>query len=339
MITPEEELVSHGWQDLSGKLNRDPIPPNSFFTDEKHGRLKSLLSGRRRWMSAAAVLTLLVTGATLYYKKASGRLQIDKEVSSSALVAWAGYGAVSKLVLADGTKVWLNAGSKLIYPQIFSGPKREVTLEGEAFFQVAKDTKAPFSVRAGKLTVGVLGTSFNVKAYRDDANIETTLICGKIQVVLEDDPEKRIVLSPHEKLTVSNSMASGKLTGIGTLKEEPAASNVVVPVKAYNALRYQVQTLPHDSSNNFAETAWLNDKLVISNESFETVGRMLERKYNVHVRFENESIRQEHISGVFDKEGIGKVLQILKMTTRFNYRMGGDTVYLYKRERLVKLKS
>jgi ferric-dicitrate binding protein FerR (iron transport regulator) len=223
--------------------------------------------------------------------------------------------------LSDGTRVWLNAGSKLTYPSVFPHDRREVKLEGEAYFEVAKGSKAPFSVHAGKITVGVLGTSFNVKAYNDDKNIETTLITGKVQVTLDNEPEKPILLSPHEKLTIVNEVEAVR-------EEKRTGRQAPEPEKAYNALRYQVQTLPHSNGNGFVETAWLDNKLVINDESFANVAHMLERKYDVIIHFDDEHLMQEHISGVFEKESIEEVLHILAMTTGFRYRIEGKTIFL-----------
>ena len=310
LITPKEELVDHGWQDLAGKLNEGQTGTG----------LLRRLSGGARWVAAAVFLVVLVTGALLYYKKSSAQLQAE---NPSSLVSYAGFGATRKLVLSDGTKVWLNAGSKLTYPNVFSGDRREVKLEGEAYFEVAKVSKAPFSVHAGKITVGVLGTSFNVKAYTGDKDIETTLITGKVQVTMDNEPEKPILLSPHEKLTIVN-----ETEGVREKKEKGAEAPE--PQKAYNALRYQVQLLPQSTGNGFVETAWVNNKLVINDESFETVAQMLERKYDVSIRFGDERLKQEHISGVFEKESIDEVLQILQMTTGFKYRLDGKEIYLSK---------
>lgn len=306
--TPREELADNGWQQLAGRLNTGQAPDDDE-TAKRQNLFKSI-SLYKRWIVAAAVLVFFICGTALYYKSFYGRSQ----AALPGQVASTKYGITSSLVLADGTQVRLNAGSKLTYPEVFSGSKREVYLDGEAFFEVTKNPKAPFLVHAGKITVKVLGTTFNVKAYSGDANIETTLISGKVHVMLNDDPEKEIVLSPHEKLTVTNPI--------------PAETNTV-QTRESNALRYQVQALPVNTSNNFVETAWLNHKLVFSNESFDEVARQLERKYNVHVYFRNNKLKEEHISGIFEKENISKVLEILKMTTRFNYTVEGADIYLF----------
>jgi len=310
LMTPKEELVAHGWQDLAGKLNEGQTGTG----------LLRRLNGGVRWVAAAVFLVVLVTGALLYYKKSSAQLQAE---APSSLVSYAGFGATRKLVLSDGTKVWLNAGSKLTYPNVFSGDRREVKLEGEAYFEVAKVSKAPFSVHAGKITVGVLGTSFNLKAYTGDKDIETTLITGKVQVTMDNEPEKPILLSPHEKLTIVNETE-------GVREKKETGTEAPEAQKAYNALRYQVQLLPQSTGNGFVETAWVNNKLVINDESFETVAQLLERKYDVSIHFGDERLKQEHISGVFEKESIGEVLQILKMTTGFKYRLDGKAIYLSK---------
>ena len=93
-------------------------------------------------------------------------------------------------------------------------------------------------------------------------------------------------------------------------------------------LRYKVQALPVSSDSIVRETAWMNDKLVINDESFETVAHMLERKYDVSIHFEDVRLMDEHLSGVFEKEDIGEVLHILAMTTEFRYSVEGRVIYL-----------
>jgi len=227
------------------------------------------------------------------------------------------------LLLEDGTHVWLNAASSIRFPTRFSGKERRVQLTGEAYFEVAKGSKAPFSVHAGKITVGVLGTSFNVKAYRDEHDIETTLISGKVQVILDNEPEKPILLSPNEKLTIVNETEDRWQAAKKDQQQTDAP-------RSYNALRYKVQALPVRSGNVVMETAWVDNKLVIDDESFETVARMLERKYDVTIHFKDEGLKQERLSGVFEKESIDEVLHILAMTTEFRYVVDGKIIYLSK---------
>ncbi len=105
-------------------------------------------------------------------------------------------GAMYALALSDGTKVWLNAQSELIYPDVFHGEKRHVYLKGEAYFEVAKDEAHPFFVWMDGIAVKVLGTSFNVKAYPDEQEQRVSLVTGKVNIVRKKDSVMLAALSP-----------------------------------------------------------------------------------------------------------------------------------------------
>ncbi len=108
-------------------------------------------------------------------------------------------GGQFNLTLADGTQVWLNAGSTLKYPTAFVGNDRRVELTGEAFFEVTKNKEKPFKVISGGQIVQVLGTSFNVSSYEEEPTIYTTLVEGKVNVYLEDEPQQQQVLAPNQQ--------------------------------------------------------------------------------------------------------------------------------------------
>jgi hypothetical protein len=113
------------------------------------------------------------------------------------------YGKRSYLLLSDGTKVWINSGSRLVYAPQFTGDTREVFLEGEAYFEVAKDAGKPFYVRTDAFTINVLGTKFNVKAYKDDKEYTTVLVEGKVSMKVQDQFfSKDAILAPNQKMTL-----------------------------------------------------------------------------------------------------------------------------------------
>ena len=113
------------------------------------------------------------------------------------------YGKRSYLLLSDGTQVWINSGSRLVYAPQFTGDTREVFLEGEAYFEVAKDAVKPFYVRTDAFTVNVLGTKFNVKAYKDDKEYTTVLVEGKVSMKVQDQFfSKDAILAPNQKMTL-----------------------------------------------------------------------------------------------------------------------------------------
>lgn len=259
---------------------------------------------------AAAVILVTLTGV-LFYNNYQ-RLQ-NEAVNVAMLKVDVPYGKMVQIVLPDGTKVRLNSGSHFSYPTVFSNKKREVKLDGEGFFEVTHNAKKPFLVHTSLLTVRVLGTVFNVKAYHDDKNVETTLLKGKVQVELKDDPEKNIILAPHEKLTVPNSQVPAAAQSSG---------------KDVAKMKYELATLPDVSNETYQENAWLDNKIVFTNNDFENVARQMERKYNVRIVFEDEGLKREEISGVLKDESLDSALQILKQIISFKSKVNGNTVYL-----------
>ncbi|SFM82757.1 FecR family protein [Chitinophaga sp. YR627] len=114
-------------------------------------------------------------------------------------------GGQFRVVLPDGTAVWLNAATSLRYPTAFNGNERVVTLKGEAYFEVAKDPQQPFRVQIDdRATVEVLGTNFNIHAYSDESPISTTLLDGKVVMKTGDDPDRRVVLNPLQQAVADN---------------------------------------------------------------------------------------------------------------------------------------
>jgi ferric-dicitrate binding protein FerR (iron transport regulator) len=223
------------------------------------------------------------------------------------------YGKTMNLIMPDGTKVKLNAGSHFTYPSVFSSTQRAVSLEGEGFFEVTKNPKKPFLVRTAGFTVKVLGTVFNVRAYRNDKSTETTLLKGKVQVELADDPEKKIILSPHEKLTINSQVQTSN------------KQQVKVDVAK---IKYEVATLPNTGNESYPENAWVDNKIMFANNDFEDVARQMERKYDVRIIFEDEALKKEQISGVLENESLDTALLFLKQIVALQTKTEGNTVYL-----------
>ena len=147
---------------------------------------------------AVVIPICLLAGGLLYYIPSENE-QI--EISTA-------YGEQKRLVLPDSSEVWLNAGSTITYPKTFTKENRVVTLDGEAYFSVRKDDAKPFIVETSQLSVKVLGTKFNVKAYANDANITTTLTSGKVEVSTQSRPPQ--TLKPNEQLTYDKSTSEDR---------------------------------------------------------------------------------------------------------------------------------
>lgn len=191
------------------------------------------------------------------------------------------------LCLADGTVVTLNADSKIHYPDRFTGDERQVSLEGEAFFEVAKDSLKPFVVKTNDIDVRVLGTAFNLKAYPDEHQ-QTTLVRGAVEVFLN---KQQVILQPGEQATCIDQ----------ELRVER------VDIRPY--------------------IAWKNERFVFENEPLEAVLKKLERWYNITVFIQNPSLKQLRFTGNLPKyENINNVLNILALTTNIKFELNDCTL-------------
>jgi transmembrane sensor len=272
-----------------------------------------------RWIAAASFLAILLS--TALYLRSKKTPAHDPAISSSQRVISAKRGVRTFMQLPDGSKLWLNAGSKVVLADNFTSNSREVTLSGEAFFDVQHDVDHPFLIHAGKLDVTVLGTSLNVKAYPGDSTIETTLIKGKVEIDIPGDPLSKILLKPSEKVIVRTDR--GMIIAAPTnIPRGALASNK--PVTFNRSL-----IIPYKADGTIVETSWVENKLVFRNESIAELTSRLERWYDVKIRFDNDKYQQETVTGAFKDAKIEDVMHALQITSGFRYRIAGDTVRIW----------
>jgi transmembrane sensor len=212
------------------------------------------------------------------------------------------YGKKSELLLADGTRVWLNAGSRLAFPSKFTKSTREVFLEGEGCFQVSRMEDQPFIVRTGKLNVKVLGTHFNVSAYPIDEMIETVLLEGSVAVEKTGSfglRKNEVLLKPNQKARFM------KEQGEFTVTEESDADLYI---------------------------AWTYGWLKYNRESLWSVLRKVERYYNVDIQLPAGYPGDDKISGKLDlKESLDAVMMVLADASGTEYRITEDKVFIQKK--------
>ena len=192
-------------------------------------------------------------------------IQTSPEIESNALSqVIIPYGKRSNVTLSDGTMVWLNAGSRLLYPNRFNVKKREVFLIGEAFFDVAKDHERPFTVRTNDLSIEVLGTKFNLASYADEKMIQTVLAEGKIKLYNDNSfLKKEIVLTPGQMALFN--------------KDSQETRVVYVDTEYY--------------------TLWKDGLLKFDGEELSRIVKKLERYYNIKIHFDNPLLGSIRISG------------------------------------------
>lgn len=224
-------------------------------------------------------------------------------------------GSKTNLILPDGTRVWLNAGSSLTYDAAYGKNIREVALSGEAFFDVVKNKDKPFIIHASKINIKVLGTEFNVRSYASDKTTEASLIRGSIEVTFKDKPDKKIILKPNEKIVVDNNRSLENIKPVNQNKSE----------KGMNAEGVAIRNLTYEHKTGIIiETSWVENKLIFQDESFEDIARQLERWYGVSIKFQNEQLKGNHLTGSFKNETVRKALDALQFTAPFNYEMDGN---------------
>nr|WP_295864832.1 FecR family protein [uncultured Chitinophaga sp.] len=282
-------------------------------TPATHGLkpVTTALRPRRRYLWAAAVSTglLLCMGAWWWTSTKKNNNAIASEVTTRN-------GSRTSIQLADGTRVWLNAGSKLSYSKDFGKNDRSVTLSGEAFFDVAKQADRPFVIHTETMDIRVLGTRFNVRSYPQDKTTEASLITGSIEAIVKHNAT-RIILKPSEKIVVLNHLPNvAPATRTTAAKEEN-------PVTLSHVSYYAAQTTA------ITETSWMDNKLVFKDESFATLAQEMERFFGVKVRFGNPQPETLRFTGIFEQETVQQALNALQLTAAFRYEIQNDTIIIH----------
>jgi ferric-dicitrate binding protein FerR (iron transport regulator) len=198
-------------------------------------------------------------------------------------------GGQYQLVLADGSKVWLNASSSLRFPATFTGDDRKVALTGEAYFEVAKNAKMPFRVTVAGMEVEVLGTHFNINSYDDESAIKTTLVEGAVNVKKGDS---RQLLAPGQQLQVDKA---GQMRLIKNVDTDEAI-------------------------------AWKNGKFIFSGNDIQSVMRQLEKWYDIDVEYKGTVTKEEFVGMISRSSNISQILQMLEKTRTVKFEINGQKV-------------
>ncbi|MFA5328085.1 MAG: FecR domain-containing protein [Prolixibacteraceae bacterium] len=236
------------------------------------------------WQRIAAILLLpLLISGTIYY--------IQAKHTSNNSVVWQTIvtppGVKTHVQLPDGTFVWLNSGSSLQYPSSFSDGTRNVKLQGEAFFEVAKDKKHPFDVDLGKINIEVIGTAFNVINYRQEGQTEVVLTSGKVKLFEKHENKSRLI-------------------------SEMEPGQQAIYLKAQNAISLKkVDTGKH--------TSWIDGKLIFRDDPMTEVVRKLDRWFNVQIEMADPEIAGYIYTATFQNETIEQILNLITRTSPVEY--------------------
>jgi ferric-dicitrate binding protein FerR (iron transport regulator) len=265
----------------------------------------------RFWWAAAAASVFIIWCLTGSSESISSKA-IDNTVSTNT-----GYKA--SISLPDGSKVWLNGDSKITYDGDLKGNTREVFLSGEAFFDIAKDKTRPFIIHTRTINLKVLGTAFNVRSYENDKETETSLVRGSIEVTLRDNPDKKIILKPGEKLMVKNSLTVDTLSNY----KKSEVSDEDQPIAILAKMRY------YGNDSSIVETSWTKSRLVFYDERLDKIALNLERWFNVSVLIEEDQLKKEKYTAIIEEgDKLEEVLEALKAAEGFHYSINNKEVII-----------
>jgi len=316
----------------SSKLTQ---PANSYNTDFSWERVKSRYYKKRfekiqkqekeeklylirEILRYAAVILVVGTLGVITYK-------FLNHVSVESQQVWneveAPFGSRTVVNLADGTKVWLNAGSKLKYAVNFGQKNRNVFLTGEAYFDVKRNEKIQFIVKTSHLDIKVYGTEFDVKAYPEENTIQTTLVKGSVTIVgTKESLVKEIKMLPNQSVTFIKDVGLFE----STIKKQKIEEQFEKAVHE----KENLVILP--KINPVLFTSWKDTRWVIEGETLGSLAVKLERRYNVKFQFKSQSLENYKFSGTLKEETLEQVLKVIKISAPIEYKIQDNNVYLYE---------
>jgi ferric-dicitrate binding protein FerR (iron transport regulator) len=249
-----------------------------------------------KWTSIAAAV-LLIAGIGYTYRFAPAVNQVAVVDTTQWLHRLNGKATKATIELADGSKIWLNADSKLTYPEVFSKDSREVYLEGEAFFDVATNSEKPFIIHLTKGNVQVLGTSFNIRAYNNEP-IQTSVKTGKVAFIPAYDGTGKkpdtIYITPDEKVTYE---------------------------RIYGNVKKEVTSAEDDQ-------AWTEGRLVFRDMTLEEISAELERTFGKKVLFTEDAPRYYRLTGNFQHNNLQEIMYYLARSKAFHYDLTDTTLVI-----------
>jgi ferric-dicitrate binding protein FerR (iron transport regulator) len=250
--------------------------------ENKSHEKKSIWPGKKLYIEvlkiAAVLMVAILVSRYIFPEPKTENLIVMQSIKVPA-------GQRAEITLVDGTKVWLNAKTTLIFPNYFSESSRNVTLDGEGFFEVTSNSHKPFIVKTEKFDIKVLGTRFNVQAYSGKGIFETSLLEGSVEV-LKSGGNCGIFIKPNERISLE---------------------------------RDQLVTSPINHMNHFL---WKDGIISFNNELFTEMVIKLELYFDLKIEVKNEKIMKYQCTGKFrTKDGVEHILKVLQLSNKFSFRI------------------
>lgn len=279
------------------------------------------LNLRLNFMRIAAIIVMaFFLGGTLSYFL----FRTGSKAAVSFCEVTAPLGSTSEIVLPDNSRVWLNAGSKIKYSTSFNQKDRLIYLEGEGYFKVAKNKELPFIVDAYGFEVKAIGTEFNVKAYKDDATIETTMVEGKVTLQhATEDIMNGTFLVPNQKATFYKKEESLTVEVLKKLEEKKEELNYIPEHRLVIAPKIDPKSI----------ISWKENRLIIEREQLIELVEVLSRKYNFNFKFKSDDIKKFSFSGTLEDETLQQVMNFIKLSSPIDFEIVGKTVIIERNEK------
>lgn len=297
------------------KLTQDDLILNGLkFQEIRSHRINSFLK-----YAAVFIFAVFFSGLAYYLiGKAANKTISHHEITVPS-------GSKIKIVLSDSSVVWLNSESKLTYPDHFSEKSREVLLEGEAFFDIAKSSHIPFYIRTNDINIKVLGTRLNVKAYPEEDIVETTLISGNIlieeNIESELNKEKIRLISQQKAIYIKESQRLMLAKKESSKSQSPEVKDEVNVLTNNCMQKYQDIVI---------DTSWKDNKLIFRDEHFTTLVKRIERWYDVEIKIMDEEIYNYRFTGSLENETVEQALNAFKIASSLDYRINKNQVEVFK---------
>lgn len=294
----KQRTMQNYWDALEAEMPQRQIADAYSSTAERIRRRNSLRPRRSvfaRISRVAAVVALPIMAAALTYSVIS-RTFVPK---TDWQEVYAPYGETRSVVLADGSHITLNSGSRLIYPDKFSGDERHVFLAGEAYADIAKDAEHKFILSAGDIDITVHGTEFNVRSYSDDSEVEVALVSGSI-----DMTTKNLEINRSIRMTPGDMAKLDKRTG------------------EIASIRFPNGTFDRGTNGN--NLTFINSRLC-------DIAAQLERTFDVKIIIDSDALADERYYSAFvNGESIEDILSAWQLNDNVRHRREGNTIHLYK---------
>lgn len=309
--TPEEVAAIHEWYN-SFEEEQDPV---DFISSQQQQELKErLLTNIKRnvatgnvrsreinsrknisrtliyMLSGVAAMVILTIGVFFYIQKTSSSLDLgDVHVVNMTKT-------IQKLVLSDGSIIWLNPKSKVIYPQNFTSTQREIKMQGEAFFEVTPDPRRPFIIYSANVITRVWGTSFRIRAY-ENIPVEVSVLTGKVSVQLQTKEKSELILLPHQTATY---LKNADLLKKGVEKKTSAMS------------------------------IWKKETLTFDNEPIREVIKVLNTHFEVNISTADEKLLDYVLKADFTDQSLPSILEMLRKSLDVENEISeGGIILLY----------